>query len=96
MNKRVFYEKLKNKEYTECIEILRKDIINMLVFKIKEKEKSFNYSTTRDLYNISKKHLEENEVTIAYQLYNFDIVDEAEEYVLYELFQSYKELNRKK
>ena len=96
MNKKVFYQKLKNKEYTECIETLRKEIINILDLKIKEKDKSFKYSTTRDLYNVSKKYLEESEVSIAYQLYNFDIIDETEVYVLYELFQSYKELTGKK
>ena len=54
MNKKVFYQKLKNKEYTECIETLRKEIINILDLKIKEKDKYFKYSTTRDLYNVSK------------------------------------------
>lgn len=92
MNKKVFYEKFKNKQYTECIDILRKEIINILVKKIREKENAFNYSTTRDLYNVSKRYLANKEISIAYQLYNFDITNEVDEYVLDELFQAYKEL----
>lgn len=94
MNKKVFYMKLKNKQYNDCIEILRKEIIDCLVSKIKEKDSYFSFSTTRDLYNAAKKYLEERYHIIAYQLYNFDIMDESEEYVLDELLQRYKELKQ--
>ena len=94
MNKNIFYEKLKNREYTECIDILRKEIIDIFVEKIREKENTFNYSTTRDLYNASKRYLENKEISIAYQLYNFDITNEVDEYMLDELFQSFQELTK--
>lgn len=93
MNKKEFYIKLKNRQLDECIDILRKDIIENLVSKIKEKDVYFSYSTTNDLYKAAKKNLEEKYVIMSYQLYNLDIMDEREEYVLDELFQIYKELN---
>ena len=88
MNKKEFYTKLKNREFEECIEILRKDIISILVLKIKEKDNYFKYSTTRDLYNKSKLCLEEKYSKIAYKLYSLDVMEELEEYVLEELFES--------
>ena len=62
--------------------MLRKDIILKLEKKIKENDSYFSYSTTKDLYNASKKYLSEELSTIAYQLYSFDIKPEREEYVL--------------
>ena len=88
MNKKEFYTKLKNREFEECIEILRKDIISILVLKIKEKDNYFKYSTTRDLYNKSKIFLEEKYSKIAYKLYSLDVMEELDEYVLEELFES--------
>ncbi len=93
MNKKEFYNKLKNRQLDECIGILRKEIIDCLVLKIKEKDSYFSYSTTSDLYKAAKKHLEEKYVIMSNQLYNLDIMDEKEEYILDELFQIYKELN---
>ena len=95
MNKKDFYNKLKNKQLDDCIGILRKEIIDFLTKKIKEKDSYFTYSTTRDLYNSAKKNLEEKYIIISSQLYNLDIIDEREEYVLDELFQIYKELKLK-
>lgn len=93
MDKKDFYNKLKNRQLDDCIGILRKEIIDCLVLKIKEKDLYFSYSTTRDLYKAAKKHLEEKYAIMANQLYNLDIMDEKEEYILDELFQMYKELN---
>lgn len=93
MDKKDFYNKLKNRQLDDCIGILRKEIIDCLVLKIKEKELYFSYSTTSDLYKAAEKHLEEKYAIMANQLYNLDIMDEREEYVLDELFQIYKELN---
>ena len=92
MNKKIFYINLKNKKYTECIETLRKEIIERLVLRVKEKDSYFSYSTTRDLYNVSKKYLEGKYIEISYKLYNFDIMDENEEYILTEMLEMYKEL----
>lgn len=86
MNKKDFYLKLKNKQFNECIDILRKEIIDILVLKIREKDLYFSYSTTRDLYNKSKKCLDEKYSKIAYKLYTLDIMEEREEYILEELF----------
>ena len=93
MNKKEFYNKLKTRQVDDCIGILRNDIIDCLVLKIKEKDSYFSYSTTSDLYKATKKHLEEKYAIIANQLYNLDIMDEKEEYILDELFQMYKEIN---
>ena len=93
MDKKDFYNKLKNRQLDDCIGILRKEIIDCLVLKIKEKELYFSYSTTSDLYKAAENHLEEKYAIMANQLYNLDIMDEREEYVLDELFQIYKELN---
>lgn len=92
MDKKDFYNKLKNRQLDDCIGILRKEIIDCLVLKIKEKDSYFSYSTTSDLYKAAEKHLEEKYAVIANYLYNLDIMDEREEYVLDELFQIYKEL----
>lgn len=93
MNKIEFKEKLKSKQFNYCIEILRKEIIDILVKKIKEIDSYFVYSTTNDLYNKSKKILERKYVIIAYKLYNFDIIDEKEEYILDEMLIMYEDLN---
>lgn len=92
MNKKDFYNKLKNRKLDDCIGILRKEIIDYLVLKIKEKDSYFSYSTTSDLYKAAERHLEEKYIIMANQLYSLDIMDEKEEYILDELFQMYKEL----
>ena len=92
MNKKEFGEKLKNKQFEECIEILRTELIEIITEKIKEKDSYFHYTTTKDLYNKSKKVLEQKYSKIAYELYCFDIMPEKEEYVLDVMFQMYKEL----
>lgn len=93
MNKKEFQNKLKNKKFDECIDILRKEIIEIITNKIKEKDSYFSYSTTGDLYKKSRRCLEEEKYSrIAYQLYCFDIIEEKEEYILEELLQNYKEL----
>ena len=50
MNKKDFYNKLKNRQLDDCIGILRKEIIDCLVLKIKEKDSYFSYSTTSDYF----------------------------------------------
>ena len=95
MNKKDFYEKLKNKQLDECVDILRKEIIDILVLKIKEKDLYFSYSTTRDLYNKSKIYLDETDCKIAYKLYTLDIMEEIDEYSLEELLDACKMLKEK-
>ncbi len=95
MNKKDFYAKLKNREFEECINILRKEIIDILVLKIKEKDTYFTYSTTRDLYNKSKKCLDEKYSKVAYKLYSLDVMEELDEYVLEELFESCEIIKKK-
>ena len=95
MDKEVFKYKLTNKKYNECIDILRKDIINIFEKKIKEKDTFFSYTTTMDLYNKSKEILSEKDVKIAYRLYLLDIMDEIDEYMLDEMMQIYHELQEK-
>lgn len=92
MDKEIFKIKLKNKEYEDCISLLRKELIEELVNKIKEKDEFFSFSTTKDLYNKSKMVLTENYSKIAYELYNFDVMDENEKYVLVEMLEMYKEI----
>lgn len=94
MNKEIFTYNLKNKKYYECIIILRQEIINKLVNKIKEKESFFTYTTTMDLYNKSKEYLSSKEIKIAYELYLLDIMEETEEYILDEMMRMYKELQK--
>ena len=95
MNKEIFKYKLKNKKYNECIDILRKDIINILEKNVKEKDTFFSYTTTMDLYNKAKEFLSEKEIKISYKLYLLDIMDETDEYILDEMMQMYKELQIK-
>lgn len=92
MNKLDFQKKLKNRQFEDCIEILRKEIIDILIEKMKEKDSYFFYTTTKDLYQKSKKVLEEKYSRIAYELYNLDIMEEQDEYILDELLNMYKEL----
>ena len=95
MNKEIFKYKLTNKKYNECIDILRKDIINILEKNVKEKDTFFSYTTTMDLYNKAKEFLSEKEIKISYKLYLLDIIDETDEYILDEMMQMYKELQIK-
>ena len=95
MNKEIFKYKLTNKKYNECIDILRKDIINILEKNVKEKDTFFSYTTNMDLYNKAKEFLSEKEIKISYKLYLLDIMDETDEYILDEMMQMYKELQIK-
>ena len=95
MNKEIFKYKLTNKKYNECIDMLRKDIINILEKNVKEKDTFFSYTTTMDLYNKAKEFLSEKEIKISYKLYLLDIMDETDEYILDEMMQMYKELQIK-
>lgn len=92
MDKEIFKYNLKNKKYKECIDILRKQIIDKLENNIKKKEKIFFYTTTSDLYNKSKEYLSKEEIKIAYELYSLDIMEETEEYILDEMMKMYQEL----
>ncbi len=92
MNKELFKYNLKNKKYNECIDILRKEIINKLVNAIKEKETFFTYTTTMDLYNKSKKYLCNEQIKIAHELFLLDIMEETEEYILDEMIKMYQKL----
>lgn len=95
MNKREFEIKLKNKEINECVNILRKELIEILTRKIQEKDKYFKYSTTKDLSNKAKECLSQECAEIATELYNFDIMHELDEYKLDEMLEMYKILERK-
>lgn len=92
MDKKIFQENLNNKNYDKCIEILRQEIIGQLEEKIKSKDKSFYYTTTEDLYNKVKEFLDGDKISVAYKLYSFDIMDESDEYVLFELMDIYNEI----
>ena len=94
MNKKVFEYSLKNNDYNKCIEMLRKEIINILVKKIQVYNKFFKYSTTKDLYLKSKEVLDEQYITISYILYNLDIMNETDEFILDELLEMYKEIKK--
>ena len=91
MNKKVFQENLNSKNYDKCIEILRREIIMHLEQEIKRKDENFHYTTTEDLYYKSKKVLKGDKVEVAYKLYSFDIMDESDEYILFELMDIYNE-----
>ncbi len=93
MDKRDFQAKLKNKKISECVNILRKELIEILTKKIQEKDKYFKYSTTKDLSNKAKVCLNQECVEIAIKLYNFDIMYELDEYKLDEMLEMYKILS---
>ncbi len=93
MNNIVFKENLKNKKYYTCILNLREELINILVTKIQEKDNTFYFTTTSDLFYKSKGLLMQKEIKIAYQLYLYDIMDEREEFVLENMMEMYKSLN---
>lgn len=92
MDKEKFKENLENKKFYQCIKVIRKEIIEILCKKIKEKDKFFSYSTTKDLYLKSKDILTKDDAELAYTLYNLDIMDESDEYVLNELLEIYSKL----
>lgn len=92
MNKAIFKYKLRNKKYTECVDILRKEIIDVLEKRIQQNDNFFSYTTTMDLYNKSQKFLNKKEIKIAYQLFLLDIMEETEEYLLNEIMIMYQEL----
>ena len=93
MNNTAFKENLKNKKYYTCILDLREKIINILVNKIQEKDSTFYFTTTMDLFHKSKEMLNQEEIKISYQLYLYDIMDEREEFVLENMMEMYKSLN---
>ncbi len=87
-----FELKLKNKQIYECVNILRKELIEILTRKIQEKDKFFRYSTTKDLFNKATISLESKYIEVASKLCSFDIMYELEEYKLDEMLEMYKEL----
>lgn len=95
MDKVIFKYKLKNKKYSECVDILRKEIIKILVKQIQNKDTYFSYTTTMDLYYKSKKYLPEKDSKIAYELYLLDTMEETEAYLLDEMMILYEKLQQK-
>lgn len=94
MNKKIFDYSLKSKNYDKCIEILRKELIDILVKKINYKDRFFKYSTTKDLYYKAIEVLSEQNIIIAHTLYNMDIMDETDEYILDELLELYRDIKK--
>lgn len=96
MDKKKLKEKLKNKEYDDCILILREELINMLTEKIKKEDSYFVFSTTKDLYNKAKITLKYDEIQVAYKLYTFDTMYEVDKYVLDQMMEMYQDLQNYK
>jgi len=93
MNKKEFKEKLQNKNYYECNNILRNEIIKFLEEKINEKDKYFSYSTTKDLYNKALKCLDKKNIQYANILYKFDLTEDlSEEIILDQMMNIYNEI----
>ncbi len=92
IDKKMFSEHLKYKDYEYCINVLREEILNILVKKIQEKNKDFTYTTIGNLKQNCIKYLPENEKNIAIDIYSLTFSDDSADYELACLMNSYKEL----
>lgn len=57
---------IKEKKYSECIAILKLKIVYFVVNAIKQKDRSFDYTTVSDLISASNFYL--NDSSIAFEL----------------------------
>lgn len=97
VDKNIIKEKMKAKDYSNCIFILFNEIKNSLVKEIKEKKKDYVYITIGDLKNKALKYLSDDLQSYAIILYTLTIDPEENElYTLNLLFEIYKDLSQKK
>ena len=89
----IIKEKINNKEYYDCVKILRQAILENLIKKMQEYNKEFKYTTTKDLYNKSKKTNNEDLKKLTLQLFKLDISENSAEEDIYYLMEIYRELN---
>lgn len=92
INKEVFSEHLKNKDYIYCTNEMRREIIDILVKRIQEKNPGYKYINTKALKVDCFRYLSDIEQDIAIELYDLEIVENTAYYELSRLLDLYKDL----
>jgi len=91
-NKDIFAMHFKKNDYEFCCEMLRNEIITILVNKIKLKKKDYKYSTISFLKSDCYKYLSSIYYDIALTLYTFSFNDDSTEYELSRMMEMYQYL----
>lgn len=74
--------KIKTKQYSEVIQILQKEIKNIFIQKVKNKNENYKYIDMINLFENVEKYLSNTEI---YMFKNFYILYEEENDELYEI-----------
>lgn len=85
-----FSEHFKKNDYDYCVQALRKELINFLVNKIKEKKPDYKYSTISVLKNDCLKYLKPAEQDIAIFLYTISFNNDTSEFKLSRMMEMYQ------
>lgn len=95
LNKILFSTYFKYKDYEKCVILLRREIINILCCRVKEKNPNFVYTNISNLKLNCFKYLSELEQEIVIQLYDFSFDDVSIDYELSCMFEIYDSLKNK-
>lgn len=92
INKEVFSMQLKNKNYIFCIDMMRKEIIDILTKRIQNKNSDYTYTDTKLLKINCFRYLSEVEQDVAIELYDLEIIENTSYYELSRMLELYKAL----
>lgn len=85
---------LKNKEYNIAISSLKKEIVNLFVIKIKQKDSTYTYTNILNLIDKSEKVLNSKYNTQLKKYYCLSKEEYCEEYEIYQLLDIYSKIRK--
>lgn len=89
-NKDIFSEHFKNKDYDACSDMLRKELISILVNEIKKINPTYVYTTITFLKSDCFKYLSPIYQDIAIKLYDFSFNEDPSEFELSQMMDIYQ------
>lgn len=90
MNKDNFVRAFQDKDYLTCIQLLREEIKNILIEKLKAIRPEFEYTSIPQLKEYSLRYLDEQEQTVALKLYHHSFEEIPVELELDDLLEMYE------
>ena len=85
---------IKNKEYNLAIHTLKKEILNIFIMKIRDKDDNYIYTNIIELINKSKILLDRKSNTQLRKFYYLSKEDCCDEYEVYQLIEIYSNIRK--
>jgi len=92
-DKELLKDYIKKRRYSECIEILNKNIKKDLIKKVKKKDTNFEYVNLPNLRSRCLNLLDDKYISVVNQFCELHIEEVNEEYTIMKLMKLLKELN---